>query len=190
MHRTIRVADAILIALAAAVVIAAVPVSAQWVSYRDSAVPRMQDGKPNLSAPAPRAPDGRPDLSGVWMHELTPASEIRRLFGHDEQDIQFPAPIPVHLTYQTATVEDDGQLIIRPDVYGLDSRVLGLIKTERGMIDPVSKEHDRDAANAAAASARRPIRQQVPLPTPVGGFFQALFGGPPPPVPRPPSRIR
>jgi L,D-transpeptidase YcbB len=115
--------------------------------------------------------------------------KIRRLFGHDEQDIQFPAPIPVHLTYQTATVEDDGQLVIRRDVYGLDSRVLALIKTERGMIDVASKERDRDAATSATASAHKPIRQQV-MPQ-SGGFFQALFGGgPPPPVGRPPSRIR
>jgi L,D-transpeptidase YcbB len=118
--------------------------------------------------------------------------KIRRLFGHEEQDIQFPAPIPVHLSYQTATVEDDGQLIVRQDVYGLDTRVLGLIKTERGMIDPATKERDHDSATAATASARRPIRQAVPQPTPVGGFFQALFGGPPQPQPvlRPPSRIR
>jgi murein L,D-transpeptidase YcbB/YkuD len=114
--------------------------------------------------------------------------KIRRLFGHDEQDIQFPAPIPVHLTYQTATVEDDGQLVIRRDVYGLDSRVISLIKTERGMIDVATKERDRDAATSATASARKPIRQPQPQ---SGGFFQALFGGgPPPPVGRPPSRIR
>jgi L,D-transpeptidase YcbB len=114
--------------------------------------------------------------------------KIRRMFGHDEQDIQFPAPIPVHLTYQTATVDDDGQLVIRRDVYGLDSRVLALIKTERGMIDVASKERDRDAATSATASARKPIKQAVPQ---SGGFFQALFGGgPPPPVGRPPSRIR
>jgi murein L,D-transpeptidase YcbB/YkuD len=117
--------------------------------------------------------------------------KIRHLFGRDEQDIQFPAPIPVHLTYQTATVEDDGQLVMRQDVYGLDSRVLGLIKTERGMIDPATKERERDVASAATAGARRPLRQPVPQPTPVGGFFQALFGGSPQqPVPRPPSRIR
>jgi len=117
--------------------------------------------------------------------------KIRHLFGRDEQDIQFPAPIPVHLTYQTATVEDDGQLVIRQDVYGLDSRLLGLIKTERGMIDPATKDRDRDVASAATASTRKPIRQPVPQPTPVGGFFQALFGGPPQqPVPRPPTRIR
>ncbi len=117
---------------------------------------------------------------------------IRRMFGRDEEDIQFPAPIPVHLSYQTATVEDDGQLTIRQDVYGLDSRVLGLIKTERGMIDPATKERDREVATAATAASRRPVRQAVPPQSTGGGFFQALFGGgtQQPPVGRPPSRIR
>ena len=69
-----------LAALAVAVA-AAVPLSAQWIQYRDPAIPRTRDGKPNLSAPAPRTPDGKPDLSGVWMHELTSAAEVRRLFG-------------------------------------------------------------------------------------------------------------
>jgi L,D-transpeptidase YcbB len=115
---------------------------------------------------------------------------IRRMFGHDEQDIQFPAPIPVNITYQTAFVDDDGQLQMRSDVYGLDSRMLALIKTERGMIDIATKERDRDVASAAAASSRRAVKQALPGPAP-GGFFQALFGGgPPPPVGRPPSRIR
>jgi L,D-transpeptidase YcbB len=117
--------------------------------------------------------------------------KIKRMFGHDEQDIQFPAPIPVHLTYQTAFVDDDGQLAVRSDVYGLDSRVLALIKTERGMIDIATKDRDRESALAAAASARRALK---PLPLPqqqYGGFFQSVFGGgPPPPVGRPPVRIR
>ena len=70
-----------LAATAVALAAVAVPVSAQWVHYRDPAVPRTKDGKPNLSAPAPRTADGKPDLSGVWMHELTSAAEVRRLFG-------------------------------------------------------------------------------------------------------------
>jgi murein L,D-transpeptidase YcbB/YkuD len=119
---------------------------------------------------------------------------IRHMFSNDEQDIQFPAPIPVHLTYQTAYVNDDGQLIILSDVYGLDSRVLALIKTERGMIDVATKERDREMAASATASARRPTRMQPPPMQGQGngsGFFQALFGGGPPPlVGRPPSRIR
>src|SRR2546428_7102646 len=43
-----------------------VPVAAQWINYRTPGVPRLPDGKPNLSAPAPRTTDGKPDLSGIW----------------------------------------------------------------------------------------------------------------------------
>src|SRR6185369_5372273 len=42
------------------------PVRAQWVDYPAKGIPRLKDGKPNLSAPAPKAAGGRPDLSGTW----------------------------------------------------------------------------------------------------------------------------
>ncbi len=42
------------------------PLSAQWLNYPTPGVPRLPDGKPNLTAPAPKTPDGKPDLSGVW----------------------------------------------------------------------------------------------------------------------------
>src|SRR5712691_4980084 len=45
--------------------------AAQWLDYKTPGIPRTQDGKPNLSAPAPRAADGKPDLSGIWR---TPAN--------------------------------------------------------------------------------------------------------------------
>jgi hypothetical protein len=38
----------------------------QWLEYPSAGIPRLADGKPNLSAPAPRAADGKPDLSGIW----------------------------------------------------------------------------------------------------------------------------
>ena len=60
---------------------AASPLLAQWVNYRPSGTPTTRDGKVNLSARAPRASDGKPDLSGVWMHELTSAAEMKRLYG-------------------------------------------------------------------------------------------------------------
>ena len=41
--------------------------SAQWLNYPTAGIPRTEDGKPNLSAPAPRAANGKPDLSGVWQ---------------------------------------------------------------------------------------------------------------------------
>lgn len=63
--------------------LAAISVSAnaQWLNYSTPGVPRMPDGKPNLTAPAPRALDGHPDLSGTWMHEHIPLAEMKRLFG-------------------------------------------------------------------------------------------------------------
>jgi hypothetical protein len=46
--------------------IGAVPLGAQWVNFPTPGLPRLPDGKPNLSAPAPRTTDGKPDLSGLW----------------------------------------------------------------------------------------------------------------------------
>ncbi len=42
------------------------PLSAQWLNYPTAGIPRLEDGKPNLTAPAPRTADGKPDLSGIW----------------------------------------------------------------------------------------------------------------------------
>ncbi len=44
---------------------------AQWLNYSTPGIPRLPDGKPNLSAPAPRAADGKPDLSGIWAVDCT-----------------------------------------------------------------------------------------------------------------------
>ena len=51
---------------AAAILLAALPIAAQWPDYKAAGIPRTPDGKVNLTAPAPKAADGHPDLSGVW----------------------------------------------------------------------------------------------------------------------------
>jgi hypothetical protein len=45
----------------------AIKVFAQWINYPTPGIPRLPDGKPDLSAPAPRTADGKPDLSGLWQ---------------------------------------------------------------------------------------------------------------------------
>jgi hypothetical protein len=48
--------------------LAALPglVQAQWPTNASAAIPKLADGKPDLTAPAPRTADGKPDLSGLW----------------------------------------------------------------------------------------------------------------------------
>jgi hypothetical protein len=43
------------------------PTFAQWTNLKTPGIPRLADGKPNLSAPAPRTADGQPDLTGIWQ---------------------------------------------------------------------------------------------------------------------------
>jgi hypothetical protein len=49
--------------------------AAQWLGYPVAGIPRLPDGKPNLTAPAPKATDGKPDLSGVWRLNATVAGK-------------------------------------------------------------------------------------------------------------------
>jgi len=44
---------------------------AQWLNYPVPGIPRLPDGKPNLSAPTPRTADGKPDLYGIWKMDET-----------------------------------------------------------------------------------------------------------------------
>ena len=48
---------------------------AQWLNYKTPGIPRLADGKPNLSAPAPRTADGKPDLSGFWRIDAAGTAE-------------------------------------------------------------------------------------------------------------------
>ncbi len=56
------------LACAAFVVAAGTGVAGQWLKLPTPGIPRLPDGKPNLTAPAPRTADGKPDFSGLWQN--------------------------------------------------------------------------------------------------------------------------
>ena len=49
-----------------ALVLMSVGTGAQWLNHPTPGIPRLPDGRPNLSAPPSRLADGHPDLSGIW----------------------------------------------------------------------------------------------------------------------------
>jgi len=105
--------------------------------------------------------------------------KLERMFGGSEININFPHPIPVHLTYQTAFVDEAGKLQIREDVYGRDARMIAILKNnaERKVADIAVERH--------ADASSRPVKL---APGSLGGdrdyrsngpnFFGWIFGGP------------
>jgi murein L,D-transpeptidase YcbB/YkuD len=87
------------------------------------------------------------------------AERIRRMYGSSERDIPLATPIPVHVTYQTAFVDDAGRLMIHEDVYGRDSRLLAALKNDdrRFAEVPVERNERREASST-------PRRQMVRAP--------------------------
>src|SRR5690348_11280052 len=45
------------------------PLAAQWLNYPTPGLPRLADGRPDLTAVPPRTADGKPDLSGIWIKD-------------------------------------------------------------------------------------------------------------------------
>lgn len=54
---------------------------------------------------------------------------IQRVLGRGkERRVNFEEPVPVHLTYRTAWVTEDGERHFRADVYGRDARILSALQ--------------------------------------------------------------
>jgi L,D-transpeptidase YcbB len=110
----------------------------------------------------------------------TPA-KFESMFGGSEINLNFAKPIPVHLTYQTAFVDDDGKLQLREDVYGRDAKMVAILKnpSERRVAD-IGIEH---APDPSSKPVRLPngtyggIDGQSYAYRSNGTFFDFLFGG-------------
>ncbi len=112
---------------------------------------------------------------------------IRQLYGPAEHNINFPTPIPVHITYQTAFVDDAGELQVRPDIYNIDAKTRNLIRSERGVVEPAQERGPAVASTTQVKRARPKDGQSRTV-----GFFESLFGGGgnAAPPPRPTARVR
>ena len=106
-------------------------------------------------------------LNIVMPNDSYTPEKIRSMYGRSEIDLQFPTPIPVHITYQTAFVDDAGKLQIRKDVYGRDASMLSLLKNGR---QQGPGEHGRACAAELHPAAR--------LGLPAGVSFRQRFGIP------------
>jgi len=94
------------------------------------------------------------------------AERVRNLFGRGERNIGLNNPIPVHVTYQTAFVDETGKLQIRPDIYGRDAQVLKLLRNGHRPTDvPIARN---DNANSRRAISIFPRQQESGL----SGFFR------------------
>jgi murein L,D-transpeptidase YcbB/YkuD len=116
---------------------------------------------------------------------------VTRLYGAGERDIQVAqGNIWVHVTYQSAFVDDAGKLQTRRDIYGIDSRTMAAIRSERAIIENApAPERKQDPEVASSSSPNRKRTAAASAPQTPGSFFAQLFGRPMPPpgrVVRPP----
>jgi murein L,D-transpeptidase YcbB/YkuD len=101
----------------------------------------------------------------------TPA-KLESMYGNNEININFPNPIPVHLTYQTAFVDQNGKLQFRDDVYGRDAKMIAILKNRS----------ERRVADIPVEYAPNPGDQPVRLPAGTYGAYGndggRYYGGP------------
>src|SRR6266480_1469101 len=99
------------------------------------------------------------------------------MFGGSEININFPKFIPVHLTYQTAFVDDAGKLQLREDVYGRDARMLSILKSNERKVADIAIER---APNSSSKPVRMPVGMYGGGGYSYGGggnnFFDWMFG--------------
>jgi L,D-transpeptidase YcbB len=93
------------------------------------------------------------------------ADRIRKMFGNTENELRFNAAIPVHLTYQTAFVDDAGKLQLRDDIYGRDKDLLAILKNDQ----------QRKVADTAIERKDNTVRREL-LAMPDNAFGNGAFG--------------
>ncbi len=82
-------------------------------------------------------------LSLVRPNDGYTEERIKKMFGPNEVNIDFPTFVPVNLTYQTAFADGAGKLEFRDDIYGRDKTLIAILKGDRKDAD-IPVEHKED----------------------------------------------
>jgi murein L,D-transpeptidase YcbB/YkuD len=111
------------------------------------------------------------------MSGATPdARALSGMYGEDERHFKLTSRPMVHLTYQTAYVDDGGKLVIRDDIYGFDQRIHTILTTNERKIADVAPPRDpkRDLATFRSNQQilRRVQRREAANPL---AFFEHVF---------------
>ncbi len=85
-------------------------------------------------------------LSLVRPNDGYSEERIKKMFGPNEVNIDFPKFVPVNLTYQTAFVDSEGKLEFRDDIYGRDRTLIAILKGDRKDAD-IPVEHKEDISH-------------------------------------------
>ncbi len=116
-------------------------------------------------------------MLSLAMSGSTPTSQqIDAMFGQEEKIYKLMQRPQVHLTYQTAFVDEGGKLVMRDDVYGFDARINAILRSdERRVADvPPPPDPKRDAATVKSNQEilSRVERREAGNPF---QFFEKLF---------------
>ena len=104
------------------------------------------------------------------------AEGIKRMLGGEEKQLDFANQIPVHLMYQTAFVDEAGKLQFREDIYGLDTKLMSILKGNERQVADVVMERPADPNFKPTPEQGRKLRSAAGggAPTPFA-LFEQLF---------------
>ena len=102
------------------------------------------------------------------------AGQVRQSLNRGEE-VKLTHPIPVHVTYFTAWVDDGGKVQYKPDIYGVDDRIASAL--EGRPVQFIAKPDDatKPARVAQTAALRRRNEHKTTQPS-LSNPFAGLFG--------------
>ncbi len=102
-------------------------------------------------------------LSVMLPNEKYTADKLRSMYGPAEVNINFPTTLPVHLTYQTAWVDENGTLQIRDDIYGRDARHIAVFRSDERRVGDIAQATRPTGTGISQDQLRYQTREASPF---------------------------